>query len=94
MEDYKELIYNAAAGDIIPVVKPIEIGCPVEFFAKLSDYGRKQDSCLFESRDYLMEDNVGALTFGTAGPALYLSGKGQEFLVKCVEKVLIVVLQM
>ena len=84
MEDYKELIYNASPGDIIPVVKPIEIGCPVEFFARLSDYGRKQDSCLFESRDYLMEDNVGALTFGTAGPALYVSGRGQDFTIKAL----------
>lgn len=46
MDDYKKLIRDAKPGQIIPIVKEIDIGCPVEFFAKLSDYGRKPDCCL------------------------------------------------
>ena len=84
MDDYKKMILGPEPGDIIPVVREIEIDCPVEYFAKLSDYGRKENSCFFESRDYLMEDNVGALSFGTANPALYISGKGQGFTIKAL----------
>lgn len=84
MNEYKKMIHELKPGDIVPVVKEIEIGCPVEFFAKLSDYGRMENSCLFESRDYLREDNVGALTFGTANPALYLTGKGDNFTIKAL----------
>ena len=37
MEDYKQTILNAKAGEIVPVVKPLDMDDPVEFFAKLSD---------------------------------------------------------
>jgi len=78
MDEYKQMIQDAKAGQIIPLVKELPIGCPVEFFAKLSDYGRKKDCCLFESREHL-ENDTGALTFGTADPALYLTGTGLDF---------------
>lgn len=84
MESYKKLILGPEPGDIIPIVREIDIKCPVEYFSKLSDYGRKQNSCLFESRDYLLEDNVGALSFGTANPALYLTGRGEEFVIEAL----------
>lgn len=84
MDECKELIYGAKAGQIIPIVKEIDISCPVEFFAGLSDYGRKQDSCLFESREHHFEDDVGRLTFGTADPCLYLTGTGADFTIKAL----------
>jgi anthranilate synthase component 1 len=84
MDEYKELIYGAKAGQIIPIVKEIDITCPVEFFARLSDYGRKQDSCLFESREHLADDRTGTLSFGTADPALYLTGTGADFTIKAL----------
>ena len=83
MIEYIEQIRAGKAGQIIPVVRDIGIGCPVEYFAKLSDYGRKQDSCLFESREHLEKD-AGTLTFGTADPALYLTGTGAEFTIKAL----------
>jgi anthranilate synthase component 1 len=55
---------------------------PVAFFAKLTDYGRAKHCCLLESREYLADS--GALSFGTARPALYLSGKGDEFTIKAL----------
>jgi anthranilate synthase component I len=86
MENYAKLIQEAKAGHIIPIVKEIDMDCPVQFFAKLSDYGRKADSCLFESREH-MENDTGALTFGTADPALYISGTGLEFIIKALNGV-------
>jgi len=57
---------------------------PVDFFARLSDYGRAKNCCLFESREYLT--GTGALSFGTARPALYITGTGAEFTIKALSK--------
>ncbi len=77
MEDYRQIIHSAQPGQIVPIVKQIAIEEPVDFFAKLSDYGRAKNCCLFESREYLA--GSGALSFGTARPALYLAGTGADF---------------
>ncbi len=55
---------------------------PMDFFARLSDYGRAENCCLFESREYLA--GTGALSFGTARPALYLAGTGLNFTIKAL----------
>ncbi|MBW8017187.1 MAG: anthranilate synthase component 1 [Planctomycetes bacterium] len=88
MSDYREQILEANAGDIIPIVRDIDIDCPVEFFAKLSDYGRAENSCLFESKDHLDQEGQGQgeLTFGTANPALYLTGTGTDFTIKALSE--------
>ena len=83
MEDYRQIISGARPGQIIPIVKQIDIAEPVEFFAKLSDYGRAKNCCLFEASDYLAEN---ALSFGTARPALYVSGTGNQFIIKALSK--------
>lgn len=82
MEDYKEIIQNAEPGQIIPIVKQIDINNPMDFFAKISDYGRSKNCCLFESKEYLA--GTSALSFGTARPALYLTGTGCEFTIKAL----------
>jgi anthranilate synthase component 1 len=56
---------------------------PVDFFARLSDYGRAKNCALFEASDYLAEN---ALSFGTARPALYLTGTGADFTIKALSK--------
>ncbi len=84
MDDYKQIIRGAEPGQIVPIVKRIDMEEPVDFFAKLSDYGRAENSCLFESREYLAGSS--ALSFGTAKPALYLTGTGQEFSIKALSK--------
>jgi len=84
MDDYKKLIHATKPGYIVPIVKEIDIKCPVEFFARLSDYGRKTDCCLFESREHLTKDETGTLTFGTANPALYITGTGADFTIKAL----------
>jgi anthranilate synthase component 1 len=84
MEDYRQIILNAKAGQIVPIVKQIDMDEPVDFFARLSDYGRAKNSCLFESREYLA--GTKALSFGTAKPALYLTGMGAEFTIEALSK--------
>ncbi|MCJ7692066.1 MAG: hypothetical protein MUO22_01455, partial [Sedimentisphaerales bacterium] len=83
MEDYRQIIRGAKPGQIVPIVKHIKIDEPVEFFAKVSDYGRAENSCLFESKEHLAEN---ALSFGTARPALYLTGTGLDFTIKALNK--------
>ncbi len=84
MDDYKNIISSAQPGQIVPIVKQIDIADPVDFFAKISDYGRGENCCLFESREYLAGSS--ALSFGTARPALYLTGTGDDFTIKALSK--------
>ena len=82
MEQVRETILNAQPGQIVPIVKPLDIAEPLDFFAKLSDYGRAKNCCLFESREYLA--GSAALSFGTANPALYLTGTGCDFTIRAL----------
>ncbi|HSW00333.1 MAG TPA: anthranilate synthase component 1 [Sedimentisphaerales bacterium] len=84
MEDYRQIIENAEPGQIVPIVKRIDVADPLEYFAKLSDYGRAKDCCLLESREYLA--GTTALSFGTARPALYVTGTGVDFTIKALTK--------
>jgi len=84
MDDYRQIILGAKPGQIVPVVRQIEMAEPVDFFAKASDYGRSKNCCLFESREYLA--GTKALSFGTARPALYLTGKGNDFTIKALSR--------
>jgi anthranilate synthase component 1 len=81
MESYRKIIQSARSGQIIPIVKQIDMQDPVDFFAKLSDYGWAKNCCLFESREHLAEN---ALSFGTARPALYLTGKDNKFRIEAL----------
>ncbi|NLH17047.1 MAG: anthranilate synthase component 1 [Phycisphaerae bacterium] len=77
-------IQQAGTGEIVPLVREIPMTCPVDFFARLSDYGRTVHSCLFESRDQRADSDAGELTFGTARPALYLTGRGADFRIEAL----------
>ncbi len=81
MDDYRQTIKSAKPGQIVPIVKQIDMDEPVDFFAKLSNYGRAKNCALFEASDYLAEN---ALSFGTAKPALYLTGNGNKFTIKAL----------
>ena len=81
MDDYRQIVIGAKAGQIVPIVKQIDIDEPVDFFGRLSDYGRSKNCCLLEASDYLAEN---ALSFGTARPALYLTGTGTEFSIQAL----------
>jgi anthranilate synthase component 1 len=83
MDNYRQIIESAKPGQIVPVIKEIDITEPVDFFAKLTDYGRAKNCCLLEASDYLSEN---ALSFGTARPALYLTGTGADFTIKALSE--------
>ena len=83
MDDYRQVILGAEPGQIVPIVKEIDIDEPVDFFARLSDYGRAKNCCLLEASDHLSEN---ALSFGTARPSLYLTGTGADFTIKALSR--------
>ena len=82
MDDYRQIILGAEPGQIVPIVKRIEMTEPVDFFAKVSDYGRAKNCCLFESREHL--PGYTALSFGTSKPALYITGTGADFSIRAL----------
>jgi anthranilate synthase component 1 len=84
MEEYKDIIMGARPGEIVPIVREIDINDPMDYFARLSDYGRSQNCALFEATDYLAEN---ALSFGTGRPALYLTGTGADFSIRALSDV-------
>ncbi|RLE44993.1 hypothetical protein DRJ25_06185, partial [Candidatus Woesearchaeota archaeon] len=84
MNDYEHIIRSAKPGQIVPITREIDMADPMDFFARLSDYGRAENCCLFESREYLT--GTGALSFGTARPALYLTGTGLDFTIKALSR--------
>ena len=84
MEDYRQIINSAQPGQVVPIVKQIEMADPMDFFAKVSDYGRAKNCCLLESKEYLSD--TAALSFGTSRPALYLTGTGRDFQIKALSK--------
>ena len=84
MDEYKQIITSAKPGQIVPITKQIDMKDPMDFFAKVSDYGRAKNCCFFESREHLAGSS--ALSFGTAKAALYLTGKGSDFEIEALTK--------
>ena len=77
MQNAEQLKYGKI-GTIIPIVKTIDKAVnSVEFFSKISDYGRKKNSLLFESAD--IAEKYGELSIGTSEPCLRVAGRGAEF---------------
>jgi len=71
-----ESVKQAKIGTIVPVCNEIneEINS-FEYFAKLSDYGRKKNSVLLEDNEK---------TFGSANPCLAVTGKNDDFEIKAL----------
>ena len=83
MENFLEEIKKAKIGSIVPVFKVVEpIKDSVEYFAKLSNYGRKKHSLLFESADIVAK--YGELSLGSASPCLRLAGFKEDFEIKAL----------
>ncbi len=85
MDNFKEKIQNAKPGTVIPVFKIVDnIQDPVDYFAKLSNYGRKSNSILLESADIV--EKYGEISLGTASPCLRLKGYKEEFEIAALNK--------
>jgi anthranilate synthase component 1 len=78
VEEFEEQVEKAKIGQIVSLVKTIEEPLDAtEFFAKLSNYGKKKYSLLFESADIVPK--YGEQSIGSASPCLKVSGRGAEF---------------
>ena len=78
MEQNQNSIKSAKIGTIVPIVETLPYALdPVEFFAKLTDYGRKKNSILLESADIIAK--YGARSLGSADPCLMVKGKDENF---------------
>ncbi len=83
MEENLDLIKKAKIGSIVTVQEAVEIqGSSLDFFAKLSDYGRKKNCVLFESAEIL--PMYGEKTIGVVDPCLRIKGKGSDFEIKAL----------
>ncbi len=65
-----QTIEQAKVGDVVPVYKVVESVDALEYFAKLSDYGRSKNTTLFE---------FDGRVIGSADPCLKLSGNKENF---------------
>jgi anthranilate synthase component 1 len=82
MNDYQKIL-NAQQGEMVTLYRVSDIvPDPVEYFAKISDHGRKQNCVLLESADIITK--YGERSLGTADPCLKLSGKGTEFSIRAL----------
>jgi len=80
-----EEIKKAKPLTIVPIVRSLDISLDaVDYFSKISDYGRKKDCLLLESADFI--DKYGELSIGTASPCLKIVGKGQNFEIKSLNE--------
>lgn len=83
LEKYLDKIKKAKLGEIIPIYKVIDRPInSIEFFAKLSDYGRKKYSILLESADIVPK--YGELSLGSTSPCLKLTGFKEDFEIKAL----------
>ena len=78
MQEIKNRIKNAEIGSIVPIVETLPFALePVDYFAKLSDYGAKSHCVLLESADIVPK--YGEKSLGSADPCLKVIGKGENF---------------
>src|SRR3989344_7762198 len=78
MEQNQNSIKSAKIGTIVPIVETLPYALdPVEYFSKLTDYGRKKNSILLESADIIAK--YGERSLGSADPCLIVKGRDENF---------------
>ncbi len=83
MEEFRELINKAKPNTVVPVYKVVDApDNAIEYFSKLSDYGRKANCLLLESADVIAK--YGELSLGSASPCLIVSGNKEDFEIKAL----------
>ncbi|MCR4369238.1 MAG: anthranilate synthase component 1 [archaeon] len=77
MNGLKEL-RAAKPNQIVPLYEEVQSdGNAIEYFMKLSDYGRKKNSIFLESADVITK--YGEKSIGSASPCINVIGKGDSF---------------
>jgi anthranilate synthase component 1 len=85
MQNHLESIKKASIGSIITIEETLDATqSGLDFFAKLSDYGRKKNCILFESAEIL--PRYGEKTIGIVEPCLRVMGKGTDFEIKALNE--------
>ncbi|MBI3334691.1 chorismate-binding protein [Candidatus Pacearchaeota archaeon] len=84
--DYERAVLHAPLGSIIPIRERVSTALddPSAYFSKLSDYGRKKDSLLFESG--VVVEPYGKRSMGMVSPCLRLTGRGEEFTIQALNE--------
>ncbi len=78
INELEEIVKNARVGTIVPIYKVVDADlCPVEYFAKLSNYGRNNNSVLLESAEIVSK--YGENSVGTSDPCLRMVGRADNF---------------
>ncbi|HLC61131.1 MAG TPA: anthranilate synthase component 1 [Candidatus Nanoarchaeia archaeon] len=81
----KQLYKNLEIGSVVPIIETLPFAInPVEYFAKLSDYGKKENSLLFESASIVPK--YGERSLGTSDPCLKIIGRGESFEITALNK--------
>ena len=85
MKEFFDKVKNADIGSIVPIYKEYNLSIdPIEFFSKLTDYGRRKNCIMLESADIMKK--YGELSVGSADPCLILRGRGETFEIKALNK--------
>ncbi len=85
MQEYFDEVKKAKIGEIVPIYKVLEGSFDsFDFFAKISNYGRKKYSVLFESADIVPK--YGELSLGSASPCLVLRGFNEDFEIRALNR--------
>jgi len=84
IEEFKQLVDKAKPGTIVPIYKTIDLVDPIEFFAKLSNYGKKPNSMFLESADIVPK--YGENSLGCLFPCLIIKGTKEEFEIKALNQ--------
>ena len=80
-----QLYKNLDIGSVVPIVETLPFAInPVEYFAKLSDYGSKKNSLLLESASIVPK--YGERSLGTSDPCLRIIGKEEFFEIAALNK--------
>lgn len=78
LEKFRKQLEKAPPHSIVPIYKTVRFeSCPIEFFSKISDNGRKENCILLESADVMKR--YGEKSIGSSEPCLKVVGQGEKF---------------
>ncbi|MBN2280861.1 MAG: anthranilate synthase component 1 [Candidatus Marinimicrobia bacterium] len=84
MEDFNR-IKHAQKGDLVPIIKSQKINIdPVLFFGHLTNFGQDTNCILLESANTISK--YGEKSIGAINPCLKIKGKGENFVIKALNK--------
>src|SRR3989344_5808377 len=78
VEELEKKCSNAKPGTLVPIIETLPYAIDaVDYFAKLSDYGRNKNCVMFESASKVPK--YGERSIGSCDPCLKIIGKSENF---------------